>query len=395
MLPIRFEDIGPDDVVRLVEDKISERKVLEFKQALNIEGKDDRAEFLADVSSFANASGGDIVFGISDERDGTGKATGIPKEITPLKVDNPSAECARMEQMIESGIEPRIPVVQIKAVDIPDHGPVIVVRVGKSWIAPHMVSYANRTRFYSRNGTGKMQLDVQQIGAAFALQHGLGERLRQWKTERISKAIAGEGPILLEGSQMLLHFASAEALMSDAVGLPVVFDTKRWDNDAKRLISSTPGARRYNADGLLFSMDSEAKNSRQSYLQIFKDGRLEYGDSYQLNSQYQQEIPSAHLEEAIATTFGNALKLLEILKVMQPVFVSLSFVGMKGRQMAGPPRHWGAFDRDVILCPDVRIENLSEGYPYPSTLLPLINSMWQAVGLARSPYIRDDGSWNP
>lgn len=32
MLPIRFEDISSEDVLRLVEDKISERKVLEYNR---------------------------------------------------------------------------------------------------------------------------------------------------------------------------------------------------------------------------------------------------------------------------------------------------------------------------------------------------------------------------
>src|SRR6185437_6300972 len=161
---------------------IAEHKILEYKQSLNIGTGDERAGCLADVSSFANASGGDILFGIGEERDENGKPTGIPAEVIPLEFGNPATECARIEQLEESGIQPRIPIVQVKAIEIPDRGRVIVVRVGKSWIAPHMVTYANRSRFYSRNSsTGKVQLDVQQIGAAFAAQRDLGERLQGWK----------------------------------------------------------------------------------------------------------------------------------------------------------------------------------------------------------------------
>jgi len=62
----------------------------------------------------------------------------------------------------------------VKAIEIPERGHVLLIRVGKSWLAPHMVSYANRTRFFSRNSsTGKVQLDVQQIGAAFAQQRAV------------------------------------------------------------------------------------------------------------------------------------------------------------------------------------------------------------------------------
>ena len=216
MLPLRFEDISSDDVVRLVADKVSERKILEYKQALNIRGQEDRAEFLADVSSFANASGGDIIFGVSEERDENGQPTGVPSDIVALQIGNAATECARIEQLIGSGIQPRIPVVEVKGIEVSVRGLVIVVRVGKSWIAPHMVNYANRSRFFSRNSsTGKVQLDVQQIGASYALQRGLGERVRGWKTDRIAKAIANEGPVPMQGSRLLYHFISASALMSE------------------------------------------------------------------------------------------------------------------------------------------------------------------------------------
>jgi hypothetical protein len=185
VLPISFDDIGPTDIVRLIDYKTSERRTLEYKEKLSIGSIEEKAEFLADISSFANASGGDIIFGISDERE-SGKATGIPGKIVSLQIGNPSSEQARIEQLVESGIEPRIPLVQVKTVSIPEISTVIIVRVGKSWIAPHMVSYSNRTRFFSRSGTGKVQLDVQQIGAAFAQQRSLGPFR--------GRALFGDGP---------------------------------------------------------------------------------------------------------------------------------------------------------------------------------------------------------
>jgi predicted HTH transcriptional regulator len=78
MLPDRFDDIGSADILRLVDDKTSERKRLEYKEKLTIDTLDQKAEFLADISSFANASGGNIIFGVSDERDENGNATGVP-----------------------------------------------------------------------------------------------------------------------------------------------------------------------------------------------------------------------------------------------------------------------------------------------------------------------------
>lgn len=399
MLPIRFEDISAEDILRLVEEKTAEHKTLEYKSKLTIATSDEKAEFLADISSFANASGGDIIFGIADERDGTGQSTGVPSAITPLGIDNTATQCARIEQIIETGVQPRIPLVQVKTIAIESKGFVIVIRIGKSWAAPHMVTFSNRSRFYSRNSsTGKVQLDVQQIGAAFAVQRSLGERLRSWKADRISKAIAGEGPVLLTGPRMLLHLVTATAL-TETQSLPRVFDPNTWGRSYRLLGNTGYVSTRYNADGLL-AVSALVNGTGQSYLQVFRDASLEYGDSYTFTVA-RGGLPSQIIERAVAQTFGAALEMLGKLDAVEPIFVGLTLLGMKGRQMAlpnmGPSFNYQSdeYDRDVIVSPDVLVKNIGEGYPYPSSLLPLINSIWQGAGLACSPYVRSDGTWKP
>lgn len=398
MLPARFDDISADDILRLVADKIAEHKVLEYKQALGIGTGDERAEFLADVSSFANASGGDIIYGVSEERDGDGKPNGIPADVVSLRIDNAATECARIEQLVESGMQPRIPVVQVKSVEIPNRGHVIVIRVGKSWIAPHMVTYANRSRFYSRNSsTGKVQLDVQQIGAAFAAQRDIGERLQAWKATRIAKAVAGDGPVTFQGAAILLHLISASALTGE-YAFPRIVDQRNWQ--LFQPMSLSGGEYRYNADGYLIA-SQRLPDGSVSYLQIFREGSLEYGDSYVTSAFRQTAIASANVETSIVITLGHALQLLRALETPEPIFLTLTLIGAKGRQMALPQHYGGAphghlspaFDRDVIVAPDVLLQNVEEGQPYPSTLLPVINSLWQAAGLPQSPYIRNDGVW--
>ena len=88
----------------------------------------------------------------------------------PLTIANPDSELGRISQIIEAGIQPRIVSVQVKVIGIPERDQVILIRVSKSWNSPHMVSFVNRTRFYLRNNiVGKVQLDVEQIGAVFAV----------------------------------------------------------------------------------------------------------------------------------------------------------------------------------------------------------------------------------
>ena len=396
-LPQRFDDIAAEDVQRLVTEKTAECKTLEYKAALTINTQDEKAEFLSDISSFANASGGEILFGITDERDGN-SATGVPGKIVGLKLDTTASECNRVEQLIRDGIQPRLPALQVKAIEIPESGPIIVIRVGKSWISPHMVSYANRTRFFSRSSMGKVQLDVQQIGAAFAEQRAIGERLRNWKADRISKAVSGTGPVELHGSRLLFHFIPASAIAEDVVALPRVFDQNDLQSTPNLLMNLSTESKRYNADGLLF-VSYMAKQNKQSYLQVFKTGALEYGDNYVLNwDNDSSTIPGAVFEETIVETFQNALRLLSMLNASEPVHTTLTLIGVKGRDMAQRrvPVNFNnfshSFDRDVVFTPDVQIRDTSETRPFVETLLPIVNSVWQAAGKEKSPFI-ENGQW--
>lgn len=400
MLPTRFEEIGANDVLRLLELKIVEHRTLEYKEKLASGNREERAEFLSDISSFANASGGDIIFGIAEERDEEGKTTGIPGSIKPLDMENSALECARIEQMIESGIQPRIPLVRVKSINIPEIGPIILIRVKKSWIAPHMVTFSNLSRFFSRNSsTGKFQLDVQQIGAAFTLQRGLGERLRSWKADRISKAIAENGPIPMPGPKLLFQFVSGAALASDDSLLPRKFDPQSWGRSADA-ISLSGGIRRYNADGYLIASEN-VRDGLRSYLQVFRDGSLEYGDSYALDSHGANHIPSQLFEEKLGRTFKSALALLKQLEVSTPIFATICLLEVKGKTMALPERlqritfshESDAFDRDVIVCPDVLLDGELQSADASATMLPLVDSIWQAAGRESTPYKDDDERW--
>ena len=86
MLPINIEEVTPEHIASMVAEKIAERKTVEYKEMLPEGGNEAKKEFLADVCSFANSSGGDILYGIRDERDANRKPTGAPESIVGLFV---------------------------------------------------------------------------------------------------------------------------------------------------------------------------------------------------------------------------------------------------------------------------------------------------------------------
>src|SRR5437868_6690849 len=115
MIAKRFHQITKNDIDSLITNSVREGRTIEYKQQLPGGKDDDKKEFLADVSSFANASGGDLLLGVEELRDAANKATGIPESAHGLSGINVDQEIRRLESMIRDGIEPRIPAVQIRA----------------------------------------------------------------------------------------------------------------------------------------------------------------------------------------------------------------------------------------------------------------------------------------
>ncbi len=398
MLPVEIDEIGSEHIAVLVSQKVAERKILEYKERLPEGTEGAKKEFLADVCSFANSSGGDMVFGVRDQRDASGRATGIPEAIVGLSGINIAAERERLEAMIRDGIKPRIPSIQTREIESPGNGPVVILRIGRSWIRPHMVTYGGTSRFYSRHSTGKYQLDVQEIGQAFAEQRSLGEQLRNWRAERVAKLLSDDGPAAVSGpAKLLTHFVPAAALAGQQTAgfWPV-------PNEVRNLLrpSSFSGASwRYNADGfLVYSVEGEGKCI--SYAQLFRNGCLEYGDGYILNVGNETgrpgDIPSKAFEEKLVGMFGNAALALGRLGVADPVYMSCTLMNVKDYALSrdglsfyrDDVRH--KFDRQVIQTPDLQIDR-AEPTPYRNTLLPIVDSIWQANGYEETPWLRNWG----
>ena len=120
------------DLQGLIDNKVREAKVLEYKR--DLPGNQDRQkrEFLYDVSSFANASGGDLIFGVTE-------IDGVASELTGLESGSIDDDILRLESIIRNSIEPRILGVSIHAVNVRTTRVVLIVRIPKSFALPHVI----------------------------------------------------------------------------------------------------------------------------------------------------------------------------------------------------------------------------------------------------------------
>ena len=61
-----LEAITIEDIKGLIDSKILEGRQIEYKVSLPDGSIDSKKEFLADVSSFANCEGGDLILGVGE-----------------------------------------------------------------------------------------------------------------------------------------------------------------------------------------------------------------------------------------------------------------------------------------------------------------------------------------
>jgi hypothetical protein len=394
MLNKLFEDIGKADIEGLVAEAVRESRTLDYKEMLPGNSDDDKKEFLYDVSSFANASGGFIIYGVRESRDASGKPAGIPEAAEGLCVPNVDTEILRLESIIRSGIDPRIPSVRVKEIAGFKNGSVIILRVGQSWALPHMVIYKNASRFYSRNSAGKQPLDVREIRAAFALSESVPERIRRFRDERLARIVAEEMPVEVRSrSKFALHIMPVSAVdPSERIeiqqGRLVYLSAPRLSHGG--LVREQRS--RYNLDGfLVYDQVVEAPNTPlvcRSYAQLFRSGTIEAVAAldHPLGDFLSQDI-----EVMLIQALQGYVAQIKSLALQPPFFMMLTLLGVKGyrlwvhddefpQALRGPGTNQ-PFDKDVMLLPDIVVENLET--PAADLLLPALDALWQAGGWER------------
>lgn len=383
---IPLPEITINDLQSLVENKVRENKVIEYKKALPGKSDRDKKEFLADISAFANASGGDVFFGIHEE-------DGIASDICGVEVPNLDAEKLRIESMLRDGVEPRIPGIALQEVPLSSSKFVLIIRVPRSWAMPHRIVFKASPQFYSRNSAGKYPLDTTEIRSAFVLSATTSERIKHFRIERLSKIVADEVPVSLgSASKAVLHIVPIRAFDPAAmIDLAVV------EKSGIEPIAGGGYNRRYNFDGIFSSTSCEGNHS---YVQMFRDGTIEAVDTFILRkgrAEGQADGPYLFKEDEpiLVKAVSKYLMLQQRLSVEPPLFIMLSYLGVLGYTMYNDPRsryrQYQPIDRDTLLIPEVVVEHFNG--EIPEMMRPIFDALWNAVGQPSSLNYDEDGKW--
>lgn len=396
MIPKRIDQITSDDIQSLIDNGVRESKTIEYKQELPGNTEKDKKEFLADISSFANASGGTVIYGIIEARDSNNKPTGTPQQAEGLGGINADSEVRRLEQILLSGLEPRIPGLAIRPVDGFSKGPVIVVQIPKSWSAPHMVTFQSSPRFFSRTSAGKSPLNVPEIRAAFLLSDEIPNKIRRFREERLGLISSGETPVpIQQGPIVVLHLVPLSAFLS-----PQLVDVSKIA-DGKVPPVPPLGAQgwdgRFNVDGYVsFQGDRPSGQEQLNYAQFFRNGIIEAVDAFILGragKASQPLIPSVSIEEKLLQGSRRYFSTYRELGIDSPIVIMLSLLNVKGFTMSVSVRDGDghAIDKRHLLLPDVLVEDIHPDIE--KVFHPVFDLLWQACGYRGSFNYDTNGCW--
>ena len=376
----------------LVENNAPESQFLDYKQILPLSKPDEKKDFLKDVSAFANSDGGDMLVGIRSEE-------GVPEEIAGIPITEFDSLRNTIEQILEHGLSPRLTSVQVISVPVSNDSIVMLIRVPKSWNAPHRVELGVE-RFYKRTSGRKYLMNVDELRAAFGFGDNFRNRLNALHRQMFA-AIPERMPDL-SGQP----FVSIYLIPYSTLGSPrMLGGLSGEDSTTLRPLGTGWGARsRSNFDGLLATYSSEEKV--EAFTQLYRDAIVESASSGMLKnctgaregSMAKGVLPTRLMAARLILAAERFLRVQARLGVSGPVGIFVSIVGIRGFTIRDDHRNRfferveTLIDRDVLHLPEI----VAEQIPLDRDAIKLafrdpLDRLWNAAGWPRSLLYDDQG----
>lgn len=390
MLPLTLPQITEAFLAQVCEEQWPETQTLEFKALLQLSDEEARQEFRKDVCALANAEGGDLIFGISEK---SGRANAI------LPINGVEADGAkrRIQQILESKVEPRIHGIQFHACPIASGGFVLVLRIPRSYEGPHRVGPVTEHRFPIRNHSSTTDMTYDQLRSAFGRESTLLERAAQFRTRRVTRVVSGQTPRkLAAGVIMAVHIVPMCGLAGranvDVAGIAASFDVLRID-------PSNSWKRNANLDGVVM-YPYEDPNGEDCYSQIFRDGCFEIVKNVKYDPQPGTgpmwvigEWVCEHLQSGLRA-YASAASAMEI---QGPIVVSVSLTGTSGTTLTLGSRSAtrNPIVEDRLDIPEILIQDISEVLDLDKITRPIMDVLYQCYGMNKCHFYDSDGKWRP
>lgn len=403
MITTTWDQIDAGTLQALCDAGAPESPTLDFKRVAPLkQGEDPRNEFAKDVCAFANANGGDLVYGIATRED-------CADTLAPLSGESADACKRRLSEVLANHVEPRIAGVRFKDLPIDERGFALVVRVPRSFDAPHRYKVRSHDgvhahhRFVTRSDTGTLDMDYAQLRDSFGRTATLVEQARAFRATRL-RLMMSEGQLLHGFEQghpkFCVHLVPLAGLIqATAINISDVYH--RHDINFAKPGGFVP-QKQTNLDGLLMTGSRDAITGRIGWLvRLFRSGAMEY--LAQASSQVAAEdggdafIPAVATSREIRRVCGQLLSHARALGLEGPALLGLAGVNTARHpfRIFGNGTHYGntLADREHLVLADHWIDELSAETDIDTAARPMLDEYWQCFGEVRCELYDEAGQW--
>jgi Putative DNA-binding domain len=291
-------DITLDDVQELIDSKIPESLTLDYKESLPNEYEPkykDKTEIFKeiakDITGLANTNGGYLIYGVSEINNLPDKILGIPKNYKDKPVSDWFASF-----MTGGNVLPNVNY-KTKSIPLNESEQIIfILEIPESFNKPHMVKFAGSNCYYKRFETSTEKADHYDIKNMFEFKNNILTQFSDFK-KKLNLNEDSQKLGLTPISSKAYDFYATALTPRDAPILVVnitpynlnrrinfirntSFDDeiKKINQKISQVVPINPN-KVLNQYGSLYCNQNFETNKLISYLQVYKNGSMEYCDT--------------------------------------------------------------------------------------------------------------------
>lgn len=325
----------------------------------------EKYEFRSDVCSFANAGGGYLVVGISDDN-------GCASELCGIDILNDNTDKFELERRNDlTGIQPKSPYLKFSFVKLESGKYIVIIYIKHDSFAPYLhIENEKDYQVFRRTGNKKATMTYTELRNMFNQSLSLDKEIYNYRKERIQYyREQSEEKDDTYSKFLLLH------IIPDTFTDPS-FNRNMFIIEKQKRISFGAIFNYFGCndrhmpcvDGLHFLHDEMAGDKSEGF--IYNNGVVElfyplYNHLGFKNNKYINcFFPYEYIWDRIEILMNEYKNTFRKLKLDEKTYICLSIVGCKGAMTQDPDQnmwlYYGAIDRDSLLCNPVIIENLND-----------------------------------
>ena len=341
----------------------AENEYIDYKKTFAIDDvprdkkQQEQVEFRNDVCSFANTSGGYLIFGIEE-------TAGVPNKIIGISIKNNNADLFEREILnYLQFIMPRVPYYKLKLIPTADNKYIVILFIQHDFYAPYIhVESQKNYKVFKRVGNSKALIEYQELKAMFTQSISFENEIANYRRNRIEKYLTHEDNDDHEYSQFVMFHIIPDSFLDSSYDKPL-YILDRSKNKLREIFDSfecstrpipTVGGMRFR--GNYVNTESRLNNNGIAEFVYPLKNYIWLDQAKGVSYVYWENIWKK-LEQAIPVYIREMGRYLST----QKIYMCLSLVGIKNYYTRVPNWHEdfetiGTVENEKLLCEPIEFQ---------------------------------------